>query len=1010
MAGVLVASTGWAAPEPKADAVDSEFFETKIRPVLAEKCYACHTGSKLGGLRADSREALLKGGKNGPAIVPGKADESLLIRSVRHEMEDLKMPMGGKLAATEIAALVDWVNGGAPWPEAPDAVIAATDDGFEITPEQQGFWSFQPLDAKAPGEAQSKFGKKWARNYIDRFVLAKLEEKELTPVGEADRRTLIRRATLDLLGLPPTPEEVEAFVTDKDPEAYEKLIDRLLASPHYGERWGRHWLDVVRYGEDDTRGLAKGRKGFEPYSNAYLYRDWVVKAFNDDMPYDTFVKAQIAADLLGKTEFTTEKSEWDEYSDWGRLKVPGWEEMEDDEKRKYEPYGHLVDPELNKDLLPALGLLGQGPWYYDLGDARQMRSEERNDRVDVVTRGFLGVTVACARCHDHKYDPFSMQDYYGLAGVFHNSTYHEYPLEKQARVDEWRRRNEIVKAQKERIGKFKQEEAKQYGRMLAYRTKDYLVGVWRVEGDPKMNVEQAAAEGRLDTLILRRWIAFTKKEPKHYPYLIEWHQLIADGGDIEAAELQAELFQERLLKIMDEWEELSEKNKKIYAKAWPLEDPPPIPMPNEFKTSFEKYHIVAESMPRERANLYTDVFFRDLDAPDANEYMGRKPGVLRLEDWQLERFITGDKREYLETLQEDLKKLEKWRGEQYPFVLGVRDAHVLTELPLHKRGSPMNLGDPVERRFIEVLGGKAAFEKGSGRLELAEAIAEHPLTARVITNRVWKWHFGTGIVNTPSNFGMVGERPSHPEMLEYIAQRFVDNGMSIKKLHKDLMLSATYRLRSSKNDGAYAVDPENRLYWRYSRQRLDAESIRDSMLYVTGVLDDKVGGKSGDIDDPDFKRRSIYGKVSRFLLADYFKVFDFPNPNNTAPQRFVTTIPQQRLFFMNSEFVFNQANAFVARLEKVEAKKDQEKTKKDAADKTAETAEAVKLSDEAKIQKAYALLYGRSPTAEEMSVGLAFLKDEANRKREADTNEVPLTPWNQYARVLLSSNEFVFRN
>ena len=404
-----------AAPEP---VQGDRFFEEKIRPALAESCFACHTQNKLGGLRLDSRAALLEGGKSGPAIVPGSPEASLLIQAIRHD-GDLKMPMGNKLPDDQIAALTEWVKLGAPWPEAPRAMVPASDDGgFRITPEQRNFWSFRPLAKTAPPQLKDKR----AHNYIDRFVLTRLDKEGLGPNEPADRRTLIRRASLDLIGLPPTPEEVEAFVNDKSPEAYSKLVDRLLGSKQYGERWGRHWLDVVRYGEDDTRGLARNRQGHEDYPKAHLYRDWVIKAFNADMPYDKFVKYQLAADLLGKAAWEEQpRGVFDEDQQWGRLQVVRWDGLSDEEKRKLIPYGHIVDESLDQENLPALGLLGVGPWYYDLGDARQMRSDERNDRVDVVTRGFLGLTVGCARCHDHKYDPVSANDYYALAGIFHNS-------------------------------------------------------------------------------------------------------------------------------------------------------------------------------------------------------------------------------------------------------------------------------------------------------------------------------------------------------------------------------------------------------------------------------------------------------------------------------------------------------------------------------------------------------------------------------------------------------------
>ncbi|NNE20008.1 MAG: DUF1549 domain-containing protein, partial [Myxococcales bacterium] len=318
---VLFSAPSFSAPPPIAGV---DLFENKVRPVLAENCFSCHTQTKLGGLRLDSREALLEGGKSGPAVVPGEPGKSLLIKAVRHEIEDMKMPMGGKLADEQIASLTEWVEQGAPWPEEPDAIISKSEDGFQISPAQRDFWSFRPLQKTQPPQLRDKR----IHNYIDNYVFAKLQAEGLQANTLADKRTLIRRASLDLIGLPPTPGEVEAFLNDKSPDAYAKLVDRLLESPKYGERWGRHWLDVMRYGEDDLHGIAKNRLGYEPYPKAYIYRDWVIEAFNDDMPYDTFVKAQLAADLMGKTEWEEKpKGEYGDDEMWGRLQIEGWDAM-----------------------------------------------------------------------------------------------------------------------------------------------------------------------------------------------------------------------------------------------------------------------------------------------------------------------------------------------------------------------------------------------------------------------------------------------------------------------------------------------------------------------------------------------------------------------------------------------------------------------------------------------------------------------------------------------------------
>ena len=416
-------------------AAQGEFFETRIRPVLAEKCFSCHTDLKSGGLRADSRQGLLDGGLSGPAIIPGNAEDSLLIRTVSHTHDRLRMPLGQpKLKDQEIADLKAWVKMGAPWPALEVErlpLVSSKGKTFVITPEHRRFWSFQPCHKPA---VPTVSGKAWTKSSIDNFILAGLEKGGLKPVRPADKRVLIRRAYFDLLGLPPKPEEVEAFLEDESTEAFSKVVDKLLASPHYGERWGRIWLDVARYGEDDPASISPSQE--LSYQNAWRYRDWTIKAFNDDMPYDLFIKAQIAGDLLvGKN---------------GR----------------------------NEEFVAATGFLGLGPWYY-VGDPPQVRADERHDRIDVVSRGFLGLTLACARCHDHKYEPLSTTDYYGLAGIFASSQYREYPLPPASKAD-LEKHNKKIKDLELVIKRLTDTQSNQLSEMLAWHTSRYLMAAWNV--------------------------------------------------------------------------------------------------------------------------------------------------------------------------------------------------------------------------------------------------------------------------------------------------------------------------------------------------------------------------------------------------------------------------------------------------------------------------------------------------------------------------------------------------
>ncbi len=909
----------------------TDFFENKVRPVLANNCYACHTNSEMGGLRVDNRESLLKGGKSGPAIIPGDPDKSLLVQAVRQTGE-LKMPKGGKLKPADVAALTEWVKMGAPWPEAAKINPVA----YVITPQQRAFWSFQPL--RQPSIPQVK-EKSWVKNDIDRLVLAKLESEGLRPVAAADRRTLIRRATLDLIGLPPTPEEIDAFVNDKSPRAFEKVVDRLLASPQYGERWGRHWLDVVRYAEDDVRGLDPKDRGYMPFNGAYVYRDWVIQAFNDDMPFDRFVKAQIAGDQL-------------------------------DEK-----------------LRPGTAMLGQGPWWWDQAEPVQGRADERNERIDLVSRGLLGLTVACARCHNHKYDPISQKDYYALAGVFLNTTYTEYPASSPAETAAWERQQKKIDDLDEELDKFLEQEGKLYAEVVAHKIAKYLMAAWRVSGEPKIKVDEAANEEKVDPELLEKWIKFLGRPQKHYSYLLDWQDMVKSGGTIEQAQFLANQFQGLALSVLADAKELKEENDIIKAKADVKKKPHRDAYPNEFETKDQfcpGCDLELKTLqPLERSNLYLDIFVYDLESETEQK---PDPGLLALKGWSLERHLSPEAAEHVATLRTEIEALKKALPQQYPFVHGAGDTKTIQNMHVNLRGNPNNLGDEVPRRFLAVLSSDdpKPFSKGSGRLELADAVAGSPIAARVIVNRVWKWHFGTGIVDTPSNFGQMGERPTNPELLEYLAKDFVDHGMSFKKLHREILLSSVYQLSTESLAANVEKDPANRLYWRANRRRLDVEAIRDSVLFAAGGLDlKKAGGPSTDFAD-DNDRRTVYCKVSRYRLNNFLQVFDFPNPSFTAEQRFSTNVPLQRLFFMNSSFVYRQAERLAKRVND-------------------------EGSDEARIRKAYRLLYGRAPAEAEMQAGLEFVKANPEKPGNQIAGE-PSTAWKQYARVLLSSNEFEFVN
>ena len=1010
---VLTFSLAMIAPlrAQTAPAASPDFFETKIRPVLANNCYSCHTGSQLGGLRLDSRDAMLKGGKSGTALVPGDPDKSLMITAVR-QTGPLKMPMGTKLNNEQVEDLMAWVKAGAVWPKAelPASAMTSAEGKYTIPPERRAFWSLQPLKDPAPPAVKDA---RWPKTAIDRFVLAKLEHEGLKPVKPAGKRDLIRRASFDLLGLPPTPEEIAAFEKDASPDAFAKVVDRMLASPQYGERWGRFWLDVARYGEDDYRSLNPNPRGYRPYPNAFLYRDWVIQAFNDDLPYDTFVKAQLAGDLL-------------------------------DEKTRYK-------------MLPATGFLGLGPWYYDNGSVEVTRADERHDRVDVVTRGFLGLTVACARCHDHKYDPIPQTDYYSLGGVFLNTVYHEYPRVPKTVVDQYEKVEDQIEQKQKVLQSMQTSLGSQLSESLAFKTSAYLQGVYDVVVS-KREKDTVVENRKLDYELLDRWIAYMAKPTDKYKFKEPWQAMMkrataapgtgggrggrggvttaapdatktggakeaapkadaakteeaakADapkpaalaagapggivaafggggggggrrggggaggGGNAEVKKL-ADEFQENVLRVMLARKELNEENEIIIAKSLEgTKKKKRANKPNEFITNDDfcpNCGLRLKNLSEEDNNFYTEVFqreLRDSDDPAAMMAMGGgrggKPGVLLFRGWGLESRTGSEAQAQMATIRTDIEEARKKIEPAYPFVHGVTDAEKPVDLPLALRGNPENLGPEIPRHFLSILskGEPKLFSKGSGRLELANDILEQPISMRVIVNRIWKEHFGAGLVDSPSNFGMTGERPTNPDLLEYLASNFVKNGMSIKKLHREIMLSSVYQLSADEDVAASAQDSGNRFYWHFTRRRLEAEQLRDSVLMASGNLDLTPGGPSVDLT-PGFTRRTVYGRVSRYKLDEYLQLFDFPAPNISAEKRYTTTVPLQRLFLMNSDFMQAEAEQLAKRV-------------------------AGEPDNRARIRKAYQLIFGRDPSEQEIKLGIDYLHAEPMKEYEENKNK-----------------------
>ena len=880
-----------------------QFYQQRIQPLFAAKCYACHTKSALGGLRLDSREAVAKGGNSGPALVPGRPADSLLVQVVTHKHDKIKMPPNGRLSDSEIADIERWVETGAHFPaggsspSSPEADLAA----------RRNFWSFLPPRQAALPVVKNQV---WARTTIDRFILAALEAKGLTPAAPADRATLLRRVTLDLTGLPPTPDEYRAFANDPSANAFAAVVDRLLASERYGERWGRHWLDVARYADADGISVAP-----MPFANAWRYRDWVVNAFNNDMPFDLFVKAQIAGDLLDK---------------------PG-----------------------ERQLTPGVGYLALGPWFYTVVEPVKARADELQDRIDVVSRGLLGLTVACARCHDHKYDPIPTTDYYAMGGVLSSTEYKEEPLAPAESVAAYDKADQRTKAFDQQVKELLEGERKRFRERHARDSGRYLLAAWL------RSKKLAESADGLNPKVLDRWSAYLAQTHDHS--LLRFWPALAASSSREQAEEAARNFQAMVDALIAEHQELTAYNERVIEAS---------------KKSTDPYDIYCKGCRAETKALPRDkyVFLGDLfDAKRKTDGEERAAGVLHLDDKEVEAYVDESVKAQLARLREEQAAAKKALPERYPFLHILADTKEPRDMPLHRRGDPYSMGDIIPRHFLSVLGKPepAALGHGSGRLDLANQIASsaNPLTARVIVNRVWHHHFGTGLVRTLSNFGAAGDRPSHPELLDHLAVEFMENGWSIKKLHRQILLSSTYAMSSYASQQALAADADNRLLSRFPRRRMDVEALRDSMLFVAGNLQLTAGGPAVKWDK-EFRRRTIYGEVSRFRTERMLTLFDFPDPSIHAEKRVTTNTSVQRLFFLNSDFIKQRAAGLAARARATEP-----------------------VSAEAQVRSCYAMLFGRDPEPRELAAALRFLGQTPGSSSESLA---------EYAQVLLSSSEFSF--
>ncbi len=1062
--GVLLAfcATGGFAAGEKAIATTPQqdaFFETKIRPLLANSCYECHSDKdQKGGLRLDSREGLLKGNAHGPAMAPGDIDKSNLLRVVHYDGA-IKMPPSGKLRPADIEALTQWVKMGAPWPtvKAPMGGAASGQaPDLKITPVMRSFWSFLPVHKSAVPKVKNVA---WCKSPIDRFILAQLESKGVKPAAPADRRTLIRRAYFDLIGLPPTAAEADAFVADKAPNAFEKVIDHLLASPHYGERWGRRWLDVARY--SDSNGLDENTA----FANAFRYRDYVVAAYNKDKPYNQFIQEQFAGDLM-PTE----------------------------------------DVALRNERLTATGFLELGPKVLAEPDKPKLVMDIIDEQIEVTSKAVLGLTVACARCHNHKFDPFPTKDYYALAGIFKSTRTME-TLNTVARVNERplktpgdeekqkiyaKRMEDLQKALKTATDQANAEVAanirKDAGKYLlaGYALAQYpsqelesVAELPQKPGDPRRilveaeNYDRGNANKDFTTYGKGIGIIHTVTVPT----FAEWDINVASAGsyqlELRYASQEARPVQlwvngvvvksDAAAKVTgsfqpegQRWEaqgiftmragkntiriddngSIPHIDKLLIVPTPPLKIGPgggPVRTADQLAAQYGLNPAVLKNAAR---------FFRL--RKDGPEFAGWH-AVANVSDQAFpatagkiaERFQTGtgadgvalqaavndgdkllsipDKPEMLYS--DAAKAAVKKAGDAVKTAQGEAPAPVMVmaveegkieNVRVHIRGNTETLGDEVPRHFVSVISSEnqpAIDSTHSGRLELAQWLTSstNPLTARVAVNRIWEGHFGQGIVQTPDNFGLLGDRPDHPELLDWLAATFVQQGWSVKKMHRLIMLSSAYQMSSENNAVAEIADPGNRLYWHMNRQRLEAEPFRDAILAVAGKLDDSIGGtlmttpdngyvtndQSGNAEQYNSHRRGIYLPIIRNALYDMFQAFDFGDPSITHAQRASTTVAPQALFVMNSPFVIEQSKAFAASL---------------LADKSA--------TDAMRVKAAYMKAYNRPPTATEQSRAIAYMTKYAAHvaAMEPDPVKQKTLAWESFCQIIYASNEFIYVN
>ncbi|MCC6362075.1 MAG: PSD1 domain-containing protein [Bryobacterales bacterium] len=939
-----------------------EFFEKKIRPVLAEKCYGCHSAkvkSPMGGLRLDTAAALRKGGDSGPAVAPGDPAKSPLMEAIRYTSLRIKMPPTGKLPDEQISDFENWIRMGAPDPrkeEQPSPTARKKTIDWE---QARKYWAFQPVRKPAVPTVQNV---SWVRTPVDAFVLAKLGERRLNPAPPADKRSWIRRVTFDLIGLPPTPEEVTAYLSDNSAEADRRVVDRLLSSPHYGERWARPWLDLMRVAETN------GHEFDNDKLDAWRYRDYVIRAFNEDVPYNQFVREHIAGDLL-----------------------PG---------KRRSPDGAYWESPIGTGMFWLWEVLNSAT------DSVKSRADTVDNQLDVLGKTFLGLTVACARCHDHKFDPIPTADYYSLAGIMHSTEIREAVIDSPERAREIASLHQRLTDVNEQIRALLPPPPASKSAVLKLRPGDILFedfedlgyAGWTPTGEafgsapshtvaPNQPLNNYRGEGMANSFgggtdrLVGSLTSKTFKMPKL------WVHVRMAGVKPPKALKENQLL--RLTIVAD-----GHKSEHIIPSGKPGFEWRSSRMTKEIGRQCY-FEIVDRS--RNGHIVIDKIVISGNEKPPEEEAV--EAGPERLED--LASSLPAATQAKIAALEQQRARLE----EQIPesaFAMISRDDSP-RNVRLHIRGNHQNLGEEEPRQFLRIIAGdhQPPIENGSGRLELAGWMASesNPLTARVMVNRIWKHHFGSGIVRTVDNFGKMGEAPSHPELLDWLACRFMESGWSVKQMQRLMVLSNTYCMSSQETAEAGQADPRNALLHHMPVRRLEAEEIRDSILAVSGRLDQKMFGpgimphiskyqdgrgkpESGPLDGDG--RRSIYINVRRNFLTPMFLAFDYPLPVSTTGNRSVSTVPSQALMMMNNEFVAAEARAWA--LELLREEPDPSK----------------------RIDKLYAAAFARPPEDWEKQETLAFVEKQSSKLARDGDAAPAAAAWGDLCHVLMNSAEFIY--